>query len=397
MGKTRYLCSKCGQKHYPPTGKKCDQNLTSNSDPKDSVKVSKGKKKQAGKSHMSDDGGLNCKSNSYGSLLSVPAALEESDLQSSEVSSEDEGTDQVSTDIQSQILQELQKVNARLDAVEGRVAAGHQQTAMQGQKDTKLSTSKCCVKKSKKVVVTTDSSSDESDIPDISALRSSRELQRKVNRRLSKLEKSSASQGKSGSKIKSKGGGGVEVLVEKKVAWAHESILGGTHRQRISYDQLTLTQFVQGFVRNILDESDENCREQMLVYLSDLMEDATNFTWGNAKAAHAVLLCEMERGVLDWSHTSRIERIRRAHAQKHHVHRPNWGKQEKSNWGKQENTKKPWYCKHFQSGTCMYSKDHEHGGKMFKHICVHCLAQGKQVNHPGKDCTAGKMSSSKNE
>ena len=44
------------------------------------------------------------------------------------------------------------------------------------------------------------------------------------------------------------------------------------------------------------------------------MKDATHFTWSNAKAAHAVLLCEMERGVLDWSHTSRIERIRRAHA-----------------------------------------------------------------------------------
>ena len=162
---------------------------------------------------------------------------------------------------------------------------------------------------------------------------------------------------------------------------------GGVNRQRISYDQLSLTQFVQGFVKNILDESDQNCREQMLVYLSDLMEDATDFTWANAKAAHAVLLCDMERGVLDWSHTSRIERIRRAHAQKHHVQR--------SNWGKHEMVKKPWYCKHFQSGTCMYSKDHEHGGKMFRHICVHCLAQGKQVNHSGKDCTVSKKSSTK--
>ena len=36
-------------------------------------------------------------------------------------------------------------------------------------------------------------------------------------------------------------------------------------RQKISYDQLSLTQFVQGFVRNILDESDQNYREQMLI------------------------------------------------------------------------------------------------------------------------------------
>ena len=51
-------------------------------------------------------------------------------------------------------------------------------------------------------MITSDSSSDESDIPDISSLRSFRELQRKVDHRLSKLEKSSVTQGKSGSKIK---------------------------------------------------------------------------------------------------------------------------------------------------------------------------------------------------
>ena len=39
-------------------------------------------------------------------------------------------------------------------------------------------------------------------------------------------------------------------------------------------------------------------RKKMLHYLGDLMEDATDFSWANAKAAHAVLLCEMERGHL---------------------------------------------------------------------------------------------------
>ena len=43
------------------------------------------------------------------------------------------------------------------------------------------------------------------------------------------------------------------------------------------------------------------------------MEDATDFSWTSAKSAHAVLLCEMERGSLDWFNTDRIDRIRRAH------------------------------------------------------------------------------------
>ena len=134
MGKSNYLCAKCGQKHYPPMGKKCKQSVMESSNPKDSVSAGKGKKKQTSKSHMSEDGELNCNSNSCGGLPTVPAALNMSGLQSSEASSEasseDEGTDQASTALKSQILKELQRVNAQLDAVESRVTADQQQTAV---------------------------------------------------------------------------------------------------------------------------------------------------------------------------------------------------------------------------------------------------------------------------
>ena len=96
------------------------------------------------------------------------------------------------------------------------------------------------------------------------------------------------------------------------MAWPQDSILAGTTKQRVTYDQLTLVQFVQGFSRNILDEPDEKVRECMLSYLNELMEDASDFAWGSAKAAHAVLLCEMERGTVTWHDTHRMDRIRRA-------------------------------------------------------------------------------------
>ena len=47
----------------------------------------------------------------------------------------------------------------------------------------------------------------------------------------------------------------------------------------------------------------------MLTYLVDMKEGATDFSWANVKAAHAVLLCEMERGSVDWFSTQRIDRI----------------------------------------------------------------------------------------
>ena len=117
------------------------------------------------------------------------------------------------------------------------------------------------------------------------------------------------------------------------------------------------------------------------------MEDATDFASASAKAAHVVLLCEMERGSVDWTQTHRIDCIRRAHAQKHTTNH-------RQNWGKIENNERPWYCKLYQNGTCSHSRDHESGGKVYKHICAHCLTQGRQAAHPERDC---KSLNAKNE
>ena len=98
--------------------------------------------------------------------------------------------------------------------------------------------------------------------------------------------------------------------MKNKVSWHHEAILGGVSRQRVTYDQLSLIQFVQGFCKNIIEESFCERKHTMVSYLSDLMEDATDFSWQSAKAAHAVLLCEMEWGFLQWEDMDGIDRLR---------------------------------------------------------------------------------------
>ena len=72
-----------------------------------------------------------------------------------------------------------------------------------------------------------------------------------------------------------------------------------------------------GFCQNILEEDSTERKDQMVSYLGDLMEDPKDLSWQGAKAAHAVLLCKIERGSLKWEDGDRIDRIRRAHAQKH--------------------------------------------------------------------------------
>ena len=49
------------------------------------------------------------------------------------------------------------------------------------------------------------------------------------------------------------------------------NILGTVSKQRVLCDQLSLTQFIQGFSRNILDKPDNDIREYMLWYLSELI------------------------------------------------------------------------------------------------------------------------------
>ena len=93
-------------------------------------------------------------------------------------------------------------------------------------------------------------------------------LQNKVDKRLRELDQSSQSTGKDSVKNKSQRGGSIDVQVKHKVNWPHEAILGGATRQHMNYDQLSLTHWVQGFCRNVLEESNRGRRDIMISYLS---------------------------------------------------------------------------------------------------------------------------------
>ena len=123
--------------------------------------------------------------------------------------------------------------------------------------------------------------------------------------------------------------------------------------------------------------------------MSELMEDAQDFGWSSAKCAHAVLLCWMEESKVNWNMTEKIDRIRRAHAQKV-INVPT----KKTNVDSQGVP-----CKFFQSPKCPHKGDHQTGGQFYRHICSFCNTLGKRFPHPVKKCRNSKRSStdSKNE
>ena len=46
----------------------------------------------------------------------------------------------------------------------------------------------------------------------------------------------------------------------------------------------------------------------------------------HAKVTHAVLLCDMERGVITWDNSEKNDWIRRAHDQRHSQNSKSWAK-----------------------------------------------------------------------
>ena len=298
--------------------------------------------------------------------------------------------------INSKILEQLQKIGKRLDNIEN--------------VDCKKTSDKSKIKgargasKSKKLVSTkSDSKSDSRNethvttIPTFDSLREDAMIQSKVEQllqELSELAKTGYTQ-----KLKSQRGGQVEVLVENRVKWPHEYVLSGLNKERVSYDQLSVTQWVAGFGRTMREESDPETRQYMLDYMISLMDDANDFSWISAKASHAVLLCHMEQGeVKSYSDVLAIDRIRRANAQKHVANSAAISPQNPVFSKKFAKTTRSMPCTYFNQGTCLQKKSHETRGVLYKHICASCFASaGKTCPHAEIECKNKHKGQAKND
>ena len=125
-------------------------------------------------------------------------------------------------------------------------------------------------------------------------------------------------------------------------------------------------------------ETSENQRG-MLDYLISLLDDANNFSWDGAKASHAILMCHMEQGeIKDSTKTDKIDRIRRANAQRHTYYTNNC---QQHSSAKKFNVKaiKSMPCQFFNQGSCVQQKSHETHVTLYKHICASCFTIGGET------------------
>ena len=101
------------------------------------------------------------------------------------------------------------------------------------------------------------------------------------------------------------------------------------------------------------------------------------------------LLCCMEQGeVTSWSETDKLDRIRRANAQRHVVPtQTNSGSQKFRKNQVPQKSVKLMPCVYYNDNSCNFNKNHVTKGVFYRHICSSCFAQDGKVNaHSVQDC-----------
>ena len=315
-------------------------------------------------------------------------------------------TDQVDQSVvNEQILVQLQAIGHRLDtiergqsSIEKRDSKSHKGKSKRVKTDNKLTPGSSANSAASSALPPSTAISQPA-LPSLASMRSKMHIQQQVEQRLKEITELSTSGNEN--KLKSQRGG-VEVFVKNKIRWPHEFVLAGNTKERISYNQLNVLQWMAGFCRTMKEENDIEIRNHMLEYVIALLDDAQDFSWQAAKASHAVLLCCMEQGeVASWSDSEKIDRIRRANAQKHvqGTSSPSQFQANRRPYQPAHKSTKTMPCTYYNEGKCKFQKSHETAGIFFRHICATCMAvDGKSNSHPELDCrNRNKQFQSKNE
>ena len=150
--------------------------------------------------------------------------------------------------------------------------------------------------------------------PSTQFLRTNGPLRRQVDKRLQELDQDDRTE-LQGKRLKSGLVRHQENHIRVDINWSHEFCYS-SDRTCPSYDDLTVMQFSQGFIGCILEEDSPKIRQNMLLYLQQLYQDAQETNWYTAKSAHKILLLEMERGKVSWKDSNQVHQIRARYTQR---------------------------------------------------------------------------------
>ena len=190
--------------------------------------------------------------------------------------------------VSDQILLQLQKLGEKMDSMDRRVQRTEAALGQGSQQASQTVNTSCNppIQNNESHGIDTEDTV-ESVVPSLGYLRNNTSIQAEVDKRLAELAQinESATRGR----LKSQRGGPGEVPVKKVVDWPQHFILTGNSKSRPSYDDLTITQWVSGFVHCIQEEKSGETRASMLDYLGNLMVKGQSWGFTSRSTARVIL------------------------------------------------------------------------------------------------------------
>lgn len=166
----------------------------------------------------------------------------------------------------------------------------------------------------------------------------------------------------------------IATRVVRRQFWPHSELSLGYVSKNVTYDELTLEEFVAGYSAILLlPQITSHERQHRTEHLGTLMYLASVYEWPAVRSFHAAVLLEIERGRLNWG-DSFLHLENRTLAGSHK---------------KTKDQKRPapststavLFCREYQKGSCSHSKDHyamlKGEKKWLCHICAACWVKDK--------------------
>ena len=146
-----------------------------------------------------------------------------------------------------------------------------------------------------------------------------------------------------------------------------------------------------GFLRDYQAQKDHTSKVNMITYLSDLMQDAVDYSFTAAKGAHYVLMHKLIDNSLSWRDMEGLTELRRRYA---HTN----GQNDRSGVRDRVKNLRPAICFKYNRGHCGKNEAHEYNNMWLRHICLYCHDVLHVIEyHTKKDCPkAAQAGQSKN-
>ncbi len=176
-----------------------------------------------------------------------------------------------------------------------------------------------------------------------------------------------------------------ENCAESTVPWPHHAVFSGPRMQGALYDDLTVADFVYGFMTRAELEDYVHEKDAMWDYLRDLMRDTKNRpgAWVHIRNYHAIFLTMLERRQITWTSKADISELKTLYV--YTVMTPAITERpavpsiiSNQNQGPPDKHYVP--CLAYQHGTC----NREDGHNGLNHICNYCWREKGRANKHGE-------------